>query len=263
MIRQEEHQGAVEANFSGARREGSRIIVTYYDQGTKEVVFDLDKRQITKGATVIQMSGITRCDIDYYIHQGDMKESQMFCLLISDGKRELKLSDRVKEYYGVNDPDMELSKHCLISCLSGSSPPQRQEQRSFIKKRKSISSGKDRMTMADRAHRKELLAQFKQSHPEAGVYRLVNSRNNKSLLGSSSNLQSIRNRLEFARSTKMPGALDRRLDRDIREHGIEAFSMEVLDMLDIKPEMTADDIKRDLATLEALWREKMDPSLLY
>jgi len=57
--------------------------------------------------------------------------------------------------------------------------------------------------------------------------------------------------------------LDRRLSADIRAFGIAAFSLEVLDVLDVTPEMTQADILEDLAMLEQLWREKLDPSLLY
>jgi hypothetical protein len=34
-------------------------------------------------------------------------------------------------------------------------------------------------------------------------------------------------------------------------------------VLETEPGMTAEEIKRDLATLEKLWREKLDPALLY
>lgn len=40
--------------------------------------------------------------------------------------------------------------------------------------------------MNDKARRKELLAQYKQTHPEAGVYRIINGENGKVLLGSAS-----------------------------------------------------------------------------
>ena len=69
--------------------------------------------------------------------------------------------------------------------------------------------------------------------------------------------------MEFATSTNMPGVLDQRLRKEINQFGIAAFSLEVLEVLDIKPGMTAEEIQRDLATLEELWREKMDPALLY
>src|SRR5438067_6311728 len=118
-------------------------------------------------------------------------------------------------------------------------------------------------SMSDRARRKELLAQYKQTPPEAGVYRIVNSRNNKALLGATPNLASVRNRLAFAKSTNSPGGLDPRLSKDIRQFGFDAFSLEVLEVLQPRPEMTPADIQAELATLEELWREQLDPALLY
>ncbi len=117
--------------------------------------------------------------------------------------------------------------------------------------------------MDDKSRRKELLTNYKQTHPEAGVYRIVNTRTNKALLGSTPTLASVRNRLDFARSTKSVGALDHRLRADVAQFGIDAFAFEVLDVLPTKPEMTAGEIRAELATLEALWREKLDPALLY
>jgi hypothetical protein len=121
----------------------------------------------------------------------------------------------------------------------------------------------DGKTVNEHSRRKELRTQYKQTHREAGVYRIVNTRNNKALLGSTPNLPSIRNKMEFARTTNMPGALDRRLRQDILEFGIDAFSLEILEVLETRPEMTTAEIQRDLATLEELWREKQDPALLY
>jgi hypothetical protein len=117
--------------------------------------------------------------------------------------------------------------------------------------------------MNDQVRRKELRAQYKQSHPEAGVYRIINRENNKVLLGSSPNLASVRNRVAFAKSTNSPGALDQRLREDIRRFGIDAFSLEILEVLDTKPEMTPAEIRDDLAVLEELWRERQDHALLY
>ncbi len=61
----------------------------------------------------------------------------------------------------------------------------------------------------------------------------------------------------------MPGVMNQRLSKDIRQYGIDAFSLEVLEVLETKPEMTPAEILEDLATLEELWREKLDTSLLY
>ena len=117
--------------------------------------------------------------------------------------------------------------------------------------------------MIDRRRRKELRAQHQQERPEAAVYRIVNRVSNKALLGTTPNLTSIRNKLEFAQSTNSPVVLDWRLAPDIRRDGIGAFALEILEVLDVTPEMTPADIQADLATLEALWREKLDPALLY
>ena len=97
----------------------------------------------------------------------------------------------------------------------------------------------------------------------AGVYRIVNRRTGRLLLGSTANLAGLRNRFEFARSTDSATALDQRLAEDIRSLGFESFSFEVLDLLEMPPEATPAQAAADLATLEALWREKTDPSLLY
>jgi hypothetical protein len=117
--------------------------------------------------------------------------------------------------------------------------------------------------MIDPSRRKELRAEYKRNRPEAGVYRLVNGGNGKVLLGSTTNLPSMRSKLEFAKATNTPGALDGRLRQDIQQYGLDAFALEVLEVLETKPEMTDAEVRADLATLEELWREKQDPALLY
>jgi hypothetical protein len=117
--------------------------------------------------------------------------------------------------------------------------------------------------MADRTRRKELSAQYKEAPPPAGVYRIVNTRTNQVFIGVSPNLDSMRGKLEFARATGGISVLDRRLHAAIREHGLDAFTLDVLDTLDVKPEMTTADIRKELAVLEELWREQQDPALLY
>lgn len=78
--------------------------------------------------------------------------------------------------------------------------------------------------MVDKARRKSLSATFRQSSPEAGVYRIVNRRNGRFLLSSTANLAGLRSRFEFASSTNSPGALDSSLREDIAGFGFESFS---------------------------------------
>jgi hypothetical protein len=117
--------------------------------------------------------------------------------------------------------------------------------------------------MDQRSRRKQLVSEYRQSGPEAGVYRIVNIITGKMLLGSTPNLGSMRGKLEFSHKTGTVSALDRRLKQDLEAFGVDAFTLEVLEVLETGPEMTPAAIREDLATLEALWREKLDPALLY
>jgi hypothetical protein len=117
--------------------------------------------------------------------------------------------------------------------------------------------------MSDDHRRKALRAQYKETRPPAGVYRIVNRHTHKVLVGSALNLDSVRNKLAFAQATGTPTVLDRRLIGDLQTYGIDAFALEVLDVLPITPELSETRIREDLATLEQLWRDKEDPGLLY
>ena len=111
------------------------------------------------------------------------------------------------------------------------------------------------MTSADR--RRELRVQYEQRPREAGVYALRNTTTGRILVASSPDLGSVRNKLEFARATNSPSALDGRLTAEVRQFGIDAFVLEVLDLLRVTPEMTQADVQADLQALKELWREKL------
>jgi hypothetical protein len=117
--------------------------------------------------------------------------------------------------------------------------------------------------MSESARRKALRARFEQTRREAAVYLLRNRRTNRALLGSTLDLASVRNKLEFAQSTNTASALDHRLSKDIRQFGIDAFTLEVLEVLEVTSERTPEQVRADLTALEELWRERLDPSELY
>ena len=117
--------------------------------------------------------------------------------------------------------------------------------------------------MDQKSRRRQLVSEYKQTRPEAGVYRVVNRQNGKMLLASSPNLPSVHSKMEFARSTNAATIFGYKMAPDVRQFGIEAFSLEILEVLETRPEMAQTEILADLKTLEELWREKFDPSLLY
>ena len=115
----------------------------------------------------------------------------------------------------------------------------------------------------DPSRRKQLTADYKRATTAAGVYCIRNTATDRVLLGISSNLPAMANRVAFAHSTGSPGALDGRLRPDIDQYGIEAFTFEVLEELESPAGATPAEIRRDLEALEALWRERLSEAPLY
>ena len=105
--------------------------------------------------------------------------------------------------------------------------------------------------------RRELRETYAQRRPEAGVYLLRNSMSGRILVGSSPDLGSVRNRLEFGQATETSGVLDRRMAPDARAHGMRSVELEILDVLEVPDGTPPDDVAADLRELEALWREKL------
>ncbi len=110
-------------------------------------------------------------------------------------------------------------------------------------------------TSSDR--RRELRAEYDERATQAGVYLLRNTVTDRVFVGSSPDLRSVRNRLEFGQATGSAGVLDLRMRPDALAHGMGSFELEVVDTLDVPPGTPPDEVRADLAQLEALWREKL------
>ena len=111
--------------------------------------------------------------------------------------------------------------------------------------------------MTERDRRRELGEVYRLRITEAGVYMLRNTATGKILIASSRDLASVRNKIEFGRSTKSASVLDQRMAADARLHGMAAIELVVLDVIDLRPEMSLAEVIADLASLEALWRAKL------
>ena len=94
--------------------------------------------------------------------------------------------------------------------------------------------------------KRTLKREYKESDIPAGIYRVVNTRADRSLVGSSVNLPAILNR--HRADLKMGAHRNQELQRDWNQLGEGAFTFEILDTL---PPSTdpAHDVKRELATL--------------
>jgi hypothetical protein len=107
----------------------------------------------------------------------------------------------------------------------------------------------------DKNRKKELAMQYKESKKQAGVYRIYNKENSKSLVASAPNLTSI-NGKKFMLET---GNHDNKLlQEEWKQFGEKAFVFEVLEVLKEKDEPFYDK-RGELKKLEEKWLEKIQP----
>lgn len=111
--------------------------------------------------------------------------------------------------------------------------------------------------MSDKASRKALIAHYKQTRPDAGVYRIMNRITGKFFLSSDTDINSVTGKMDFARITKTYSAVPGNLTQDIKRDGFENFQLEILETFTVKLETTPAELKEELALLEELWREKL------
>lgn len=109
--------------------------------------------------------------------------------------------------------------------------------------------------------RKEIINEYKQRKLAGGIYKVTNTANGKYLIGYAVNLKSVQNRFQFAVTTNI--AFDRNLQKDWEKLGVQAFTFEVLEELEQKPEQSQSAFMEDLKTLEQLWRANFDASKAY
>lgn len=104
--------------------------------------------------------------------------------------------------------------------------------------------------------RKELKKQYKQTLQPMGIYRIKNLTTGKIFIGSCKNLPGRINRIKF--QLKTGNYVIKELQKDYLESGVENFSFEFIDLLEPK-EDPAYDYTDDLAVLEKMWLDKLQP----
>jgi len=103
--------------------------------------------------------------------------------------------------------------------------------------------------------RKELTQQYKAMKKEGGVYQIRNIRNNKVLVVATPNLKTM-NGARF--QLEMGSHVNKELQADWNQYGSEAFTFEVLEVLEEKTEGYFDK-KGELIKLEAKWLKELEP----
>ena len=106
--------------------------------------------------------------------------------------------------------------------------------------------------------KKEILGQYKEREIIGGIYIIRNTVNNKLLLEAATDLQSIKNRFEFAQTTG--SCVYSKLRKDWSEHGSEAFFLEVVEELKRGSTQKDAEFKADVDFLKEIWFEKLSNS---
>ncbi len=107
-----------------------------------------------------------------------------------------------------------------------------------------------------REDKKKLKDDYKRGRREAGVFQIRNTTNEKVLVVAALDLPGLMNRHRFELAAG--GHRNPRLQADWNELGGERFAFEVLDQF-VPREGPASDARRELATLEDLWLERLRP----
>ena len=106
-------------------------------------------------------------------------------------------------------------------------------------------------------NRKALIQAYKKTRRPMGVYRIHNTRDDRSLIGRSVDLPAILNRERTA--LRFGSHQNAALQRDWATLGPDAFVFEVLDTLKAPDEKPDYDPTDDLRVLEQLWLERLQP----
>lgn len=105
-------------------------------------------------------------------------------------------------------------------------------------------------------NRKELIRAYKEKAPDAGVYRFISQESGKFLIDNTMDLKGIANKLAFGVKIGAGNMLPPEMAKEAKQYGIETIDFEILEKVDIKPEMTKADIKEENDLLLSLWLER-------
>lgn len=102
--------------------------------------------------------------------------------------------------------------------------------------------------------RKALVRQYRETPRPAGVFRVVNTKVGRALLGSSTDLPGMLNRQRSQLESNLHP--DKELQRDWKDLGPASFTFDVLDVLKPSDDPSYDP-SEDLRALKELWLEKL------
>ncbi|WP_309118383.1 GIY-YIG nuclease family protein [Paenibacillus sp.] len=108
----------------------------------------------------------------------------------------------------------------------------------------------------DKEKKKALAAEYVLSERPAGAFRLVHVESGKSFVGTTPDVNAMKNRILF--QLKMGSNWIKALQNDWNEYGEDAFRYEVLELFK-PPEDGMYNLKKELERMELEWLERLQP----
>ncbi|GCE15226.1 GIY-YIG nuclease family protein [Tengunoibacter tsumagoiensis] len=105
-------------------------------------------------------------------------------------------------------------------------------------------------------HRKELSKAYKERVPCGCIYKISNTVNGNYIIGYAADMKSVENHFQFAMATG--STIHPKLKQDWLLLGSKAFTLEMLETLEKRPEQSQAEFIDDLKTLEALWSAQLE-----
>lgn len=113
----------------------------------------------------------------------------------------------------------------------------------------------------DKERKREIVSQYKQRKTKGGVYKVTNTANGRYMIKAEVDLQSFRNRFNFA--MRMNTCLHPKMQKDHNEFGSEVFVLEFLEEVEKKEDESDMGFRDRLKRMEEAWAEKFDKDKAY
>jgi len=115
--------------------------------------------------------------------------------------------------------------------------------------------------MNENRTKKDMQSEYKEREIIGGVFAIKNTQSGKMLLDAAVDLQSSKNRFEFAK--KSGSCINMKLQADWNACGGECFAFEVLEELKKGETQTQAEFNADIKLLKKMWLEKSAKEDLY
>ncbi len=113
----------------------------------------------------------------------------------------------------------------------------------------------------DKDRKRQIVSEYKQRKTKGGVYKVTNTANGRYMLKAEVDLQSFRNRFNFAK--RMNTCLHPKMQKDHKEYGSEVFELEFLEEAEKKEDESDMGFRDRLKRMEEAWAEKFDREKSY